>query len=128
MIIQTQSLVKTYRLGERKVLVLNGIDLQIEEGEIVAINGSSGSGKSTLMHILGCLDRPDSGSYILLRVKMFPSSPRTVWRRSEIDVSVSFFRASISSPDWMRWRMKSSRFCMQGHQRPRIVQRRLCRL
>ena len=65
MIIQTQSLVKTYRLGEREVLVLDGIDLQIEEGEIVAISGSSGSGKSTLMHILGCLDRPDSGSYIL---------------------------------------------------------------
>jgi putative ABC transport system ATP-binding protein len=65
MIIQTQSLVKTYRLGEREIPVLGGIDLQIEEGEIVAINGSSGSGKSTLMHILGCLDRPDSGSYIL---------------------------------------------------------------
>jgi len=65
MIIQTQSLIKTYRLGESQVLALNGIDFQVEEGEIVAIRGSSGSGKSTLMHILGCLDRPDSGIYIL---------------------------------------------------------------
>jgi len=65
MIIQTQSLVKTYQLGESQVLALNGIDFQVEQGEIIAITGSSGSGKSTLMHILGCLDRPDSGIYTL---------------------------------------------------------------
>ena len=65
MIIQARSLVKTYQLGQSRVLALDGIDLEIEEGEIVAISGSSGSGKSTLMHILGCLDRPDSGTYIL---------------------------------------------------------------
>ena len=65
MIIQAQSLVKKYRLGGSQVLALNGIDFQVEKGEIVAIIGSSGSGKSTLMHILGCLDRPDSGIYIL---------------------------------------------------------------
>ena len=65
MIIQAHSLVKTYRLGENRVLAIDGIDLQVKEGEIVAISGSSGSGKSTLMHILGCLDRPDSGTYML---------------------------------------------------------------
>ncbi|MBC8461247.1 MAG: ABC transporter ATP-binding protein [Deltaproteobacteria bacterium] len=63
--IQAQSLVKTYQLGESQVVALNGIDFQVEKGEIIAITGSSGSGKSTLMHILGCLDRPDSGIYIL---------------------------------------------------------------
>jgi len=65
MIIQARSLVKTYHLGETRVLAIDGIDLQVEEGEIVAITGSSGSGKSTLMHIIGCLDRPDSGTYLL---------------------------------------------------------------
>lgn len=65
MIIQARSLVKTYHLGETRVLALDGIDLKVEEGEIVAITGSSGSGKSTLMHIIGCLDRPDSGTYFL---------------------------------------------------------------
>jgi len=75
MIIQTQSLIKTYRLGESQVLALNGIDFQVEEGEIVAIRGSSGSGKSTLMHILGCLDRPDSGIYILAGEDVSELSP-----------------------------------------------------
>ncbi|MFC1515245.1 ABC transporter ATP-binding protein [Thermodesulfobacteriota bacterium] len=63
--IRATSLVKTYRLGGNRVQALDGIDLQVEEGEIVAISGASGSGKSTLMHILGCLDRPDSGTYVL---------------------------------------------------------------
>ncbi len=75
MIIQAQSLVKTYRLGESQVVALNGIDFQIEEGEIIAIRGSSGSGKSTLMHILGCLDRPDSGIYTLAGEDVSKLSP-----------------------------------------------------
>jgi putative ABC transport system ATP-binding protein len=75
MIIQAESLVKTYKLGESQVVALNGIDFQVEKGEMVAITGPSGSGKSTLMHILGCLDRPDSGTYILADENVSKLSP-----------------------------------------------------
>ena len=63
--IQASELVKTYTLGGDCIRALDGVTLSIDEGEMVAITGSSGSGKSTLMHILGCLDRPDSGRYVL---------------------------------------------------------------
>lgn len=65
MIIEASSLVKTYVVGGHMVRALDGLDFSVDEGEMVAITGPSGSGKSTLMHVIGCLDSPDSGTYRL---------------------------------------------------------------
>jgi macrolide transport system ATP-binding/permease protein len=64
-VIQIIGMTKTYVLGDIEVHALRGVDLTIERGEFVAVMGASGSGKSTLMNMLGCLDRPTSGRYIL---------------------------------------------------------------
>lgn len=64
-VIQTERLEKSYWMGDTSVAVLKGIDLSVAAGSMVALTGSSGSGKSTLMNILGCLDRPDAGRYVI---------------------------------------------------------------
>jgi len=63
--ISLNNLYKTYHLGEMDVPVLKGVSMEVARGELVALMGASGSGKSTLMNILGCLDRPTSGTYLL---------------------------------------------------------------
>ncbi|MFA7666904.1 MAG: ABC transporter ATP-binding protein [Burkholderiaceae bacterium] len=69
-LIDARDLVKVYQVGSSEVRALDGVSLQVEQGECVAIMGPSGCGKSTFMNMLGCLDAPDSGSYRLDGVEL----------------------------------------------------------
>jgi putative ABC transport system ATP-binding protein len=64
-LIETRDLWKTYQMGDEQIHALRGVSIQIERGEYVAIMGPSGSGKSTLMNLIGCLDTPSKGTYLL---------------------------------------------------------------
>lgn len=85
-ILQTKDLRKTYGRGEARVHALDGVDLEIEKGEFVAIVGTSGSGKSTLLHMLGGLDRPTSGSVMVDGKDIFALKDEalTIFRRRKI--------------------------------------------
>ena len=91
-VISVSDLHKTYQLGDLEVRALRGVSLTIERGEFVAIMGASGSGKSTLMNIIGCLDRPSAGRYLL----------------EGVDV------ASLSEPDLARIRSRRIGFVFQN--------------
>jgi putative ABC transport system ATP-binding protein len=75
-IIELQQIKKSYFLGKNELPILHGIDLKIEKNEFVALMGPSGSGKSTLMNILGCLDSPTSGEYLLNNIAISKASDK----------------------------------------------------
>ncbi|HKI85601.1 MAG TPA: ABC transporter ATP-binding protein [Thermoanaerobaculia bacterium] len=85
-LVKVENVVKIYSLGDIEVRALDGVDLAVEEGEFVAVMGPSGSGKSTLMNILGCLDHPTSGRYILdgIDVSELDSNQRAEIRNQKI--------------------------------------------
>jgi putative ABC transport system ATP-binding protein len=85
-VIQISELTKIYNMGEVEVRALNGVNLNVDEGEFLAVMGPSGSGKSTLMNIIGCLDRPTTGTYLLddVEVSKLDRDERAVIRNAKI--------------------------------------------
>jgi putative ABC transport system ATP-binding protein len=85
-VIEIRDLTKVYQMGEVEVRALDGVSLTVDQGEFIAVMGPSGSGKSTLMNILGCLDRPTSGTYSLdnVDVSALNRDQRAVIRNAKI--------------------------------------------
>ncbi len=88
-IIRVEKLRREFRVGDETVKALRGVSFTIREGEFVTIMGTSGSGKSTLLNILGCLDTPTSGDYVLdgISVKTMSKNQRAVIRNRRADAS-----------------------------------------
>lgn len=85
-VLKAENLIKIYGKGENQVKALNGVSLSVEKGEFVAVVGTSGSGKSTLLHMLGGLDRPDSGKVYIEDKDIFALKEEelTIFRRRKI--------------------------------------------
>ena len=92
-IIELENVIKTYHIGEVETRALNGINLSIEDGEFTALVGPSGSGKTTLLQLIGCLDRPGSGTVKIngQDVTRFNANQRADLRRSKIGFIFQFF-------------------------------------
>lgn len=117
-ILETNQLCKFYGTGENQVKAVNHVNIQIQQGEFVAIVGKSGSGKSTLLHMLGGLDTPTSGSVILSDKDLYSmkEDQLAVFRRrkigfvfqafnlvSSINVwEISFFRWGLTEEKWIK--------------------------
>ena len=90
-VLQARGITKTLGAGRAQRRILDGVDLEVQEGEVVAVLGRSGSGKSTLLHLLGGLDRADSGRITLAGQDITSQSPRalarTIWQRRNTTTS-----------------------------------------
>lgn len=95
MLIELQNIYKIYNAGkgDKEVRALDGVSLSIEKGSYNAIVGHSGSGKSTLMNILGCLDTPDGGEYLLGRPSCFSNDRQWTGTAAATAISALSFRA-----------------------------------
>lgn len=91
--ISAKGIVKTYKQGDEVIHALRGVDLNVKPGEFLAITGSSGSGKSTLLHILGGLDRPDSGEVLLegRHISELSDEDLSIVRRRRLGFVLQFF-------------------------------------
>jgi putative ABC transport system ATP-binding protein len=100
MLIHTRELVKLYRMGGSEVHALDGVSVDIDKGEFVAVMGASGSGKSTFMNVLGCLDRPTSGEYVLTgkRVSELAGDELAVVRNQHIGFVFQQFNLLARTP------------------------------
>ncbi len=92
-VLQATGVTKTYRKGKVEVPVLNGVDIEVVEGEFQAIVGASGSGKSTLLHLLATLDKPDSGEIFFEdnRIDNLPAASRDILRNRYIGMIFQFY-------------------------------------
>jgi len=117
-LIDVRSLTKTYQLGDITVNALQGVTVTVERGTFVAVMGQSGSGKSTFMNLLGCLDRPTSGRYLLAGIPV-ESLDRDQLAESATRRSASFFRTSNLLPRMNALEMWNSR-CFTRTKIPRM--------